>query len=80
MRPTTERPGSGSTPSADLIGLVRVVADGHTVLSPAAGRRLIAACTDRQPAREHARKLVGTLTSERLRCSAASVRDCRIPR
>src|SRR5206468_2230174 len=50
-----------STPPADLIGLVRVAADGHTVLSPAAARRLIAASTDSQPAREHARKLVGTL-------------------
>ena len=51
-----------STPPADLIGLVRVAADGHTVLSPAAARRLIAASTDSQRAREHARELVGTLT------------------
>ena len=37
-----------STPPEDLIGLVRVAADGHTVLSPAAARRLIAASTDGQ--------------------------------
>jgi DNA-binding NarL/FixJ family response regulator len=51
-----------STPPHDLIGLVRVAADGHTVLSPAAARRLIAASADSQPARERARKLVSSLT------------------
>ncbi|HEY1700053.1 MAG TPA: response regulator transcription factor [Trebonia sp.] len=51
-----------SAPPADLMGLVRVAADGHTVLSPAAARRLIAAPADRQPARDRARKLLGTLT------------------
>jgi DNA-binding NarL/FixJ family response regulator len=51
-----------STPPEDLIGLVRVAAEGHTVLSPAAARRLIAASADSQPARERARKQVGSLT------------------
>jgi DNA-binding NarL/FixJ family response regulator len=51
-----------STPPEDLIGLVRVAADGHTVLSPAAARRLIAASADSQSARDHARALVGSLT------------------
>ena len=51
-----------STPPQDLIGLVRVAAEGHTVLSPAAARRLIAASADREPARDHARKLVSSLT------------------
>jgi DNA-binding NarL/FixJ family response regulator len=51
-----------STPPEDLIGLVRVAAEGHTVLSPAAARRLIAASADAQPARERARKQVGSLT------------------
>ena len=51
-----------STPPEDLIGLVRVAAEGHTVLSPAAARRLIAASADTQPARERARKQVGSLT------------------
>jgi DNA-binding NarL/FixJ family response regulator len=51
-----------STPPSDLIGLVRVAAEGHTVLSPAAARRLIAASADSQPARERASKLVRSLT------------------
>ena len=51
-----------STPPEDLIGLVRVASEGHTVLSPAAARRLIAASADRQPARDHARKLASSLT------------------
>jgi DNA-binding NarL/FixJ family response regulator len=51
-----------STPPMDLIGLVRVAAEGHMVLSPAAARRLIAASADSQPARERARKLVSPLT------------------
>jgi DNA-binding NarL/FixJ family response regulator len=51
-----------STPPEDLIGLVRVAADGHTVLSPAAARRLIAASADSQPARDRARKLVSSLS------------------
>ena len=51
-----------STPPEDLIGLVRVAAEGHTVLSPAAARRLIAASADRQPAADRARKLTGSLT------------------
>jgi DNA-binding NarL/FixJ family response regulator len=51
-----------STPPEDLIGLVRVAAEGHTVLSPAATRRLIAASADRQPARDHARQLASSLT------------------
>ena len=51
-----------STPPQDLIGLVRVAADGHTVLSPAAARRLVAASADSHQARDRARKLVGSLT------------------
>jgi DNA-binding NarL/FixJ family response regulator len=51
-----------STPPEDLIGLVRVAAEGNTVLSPAAARRLIAASADSQPAAERARKLAGSLT------------------
>jgi DNA-binding NarL/FixJ family response regulator len=52
-----------STPPEDLIGLVRVAAEGNTVLSPAAARRLIAASTDNQPARDNARRLVSQLTA-----------------
>ena len=51
-----------STPPKDLIGLVQVAAQGQTVLSPAAARRLVAASADSQPARERARKLVAALT------------------
>jgi DNA-binding NarL/FixJ family response regulator len=51
-----------STPPEDLIGLVQVAAEGHTVLSPAAARRLIAASADNDSARDQARKLVGSLT------------------
>ncbi len=51
-----------STPPEDLIGLVRVAAEGHTVLSPAAARRLIAASADNQSARDRARSLAGSLT------------------
>jgi DNA-binding NarL/FixJ family response regulator len=51
-----------STPPEDLIGLVRVAAEGNTVLSPAAARRLIAASGDGQQARDRARRLAATLT------------------
>jgi DNA-binding NarL/FixJ family response regulator len=51
-----------STPPEDLIGLVRAAAQGHTVLSPAAARRLVAASTDSLSARERARELIGSLT------------------
>ncbi len=48
-----------STPPEDLIGLVRVAADGHTVLSPQAAKRLVAASdgTGRQRAQEAVREL-----------------------
>ena len=51
-----------STPPEDLIGLVRVAAEGHTVLSPAAARRLVAASADGQQSRDRARRLAATLT------------------
>ncbi|MEU9101414.1 response regulator transcription factor [Streptomyces sp. NPDC048361] len=51
-----------STPPQDLIGLVRVAAEGHTVLSPAAARRLVAASTDALAARDRARERVARLT------------------
>jgi DNA-binding NarL/FixJ family response regulator len=41
---------------------VQVAAEGHTVLSPAAARRLIAASGDTDATRDRARKLVGSLT------------------
>jgi DNA-binding NarL/FixJ family response regulator len=46
-----------STPPEDLIGLVQVAAEGHTVLSPVAARRLVAASADSHSARDRARGL-----------------------
>ncbi len=51
-----------STPPEDLIGLVRVAADGHTVLSPSAARRLVAASTDRSSTQQRAQDLARSLT------------------
>lgn len=51
-----------STPPEDLISLVRVAADGHTVLSAAATRRLVAAQAGEQDARDRARTRVRELT------------------
>ena len=70
-----------STPPEDLIGLVRVAAEGHTVLSPIAARRLIAASADTQPARDRAKKLVGTLTereTEVLACLGEGMSNAQI--
>jgi DNA-binding NarL/FixJ family response regulator len=70
-----------STPPQDLIGLVRVAAEGHTVLSPAAARRLIVASSDSQSARERARELVGKLTereAEVLACLGEGLSNAQI--
>jgi DNA-binding NarL/FixJ family response regulator len=70
-----------STPPEDLIGLVRVAADGNTVLSPAAARRLIAASADSQPARDKARALVAELTereAEVLACLGEGLSNAQI--
>jgi DNA-binding NarL/FixJ family response regulator len=70
-----------STPPQDLIGLVRVAAEGHTVLSPIAARRLIAASADQQPARENARRLVAALTereAEVLACLGEGMSNAQI--
>jgi DNA-binding NarL/FixJ family response regulator len=70
-----------STPPQDLIGLVRVAAEGHTVLSPIAARRLIAASADQEPARESARRLVAALTereAEVLACLGAGLSNAQI--
>lgn len=55
-----------STPPEKLIGLVRVAAEGNTVLSPAAARRLVAASADGQPARKRARTQIASLTEREL--------------
>ncbi len=72
-----------STPPEDLIGLVQVAAEGHTVLSPAAARRLVAASGDSQPARDRASKLVKTLTErevEVLACLGEGLSNAQIAR
>lgn len=70
-----------STPPEDLIGLVRVAADGHTVLSPEAARRLVAASSDEQAGRDRAVALVGQLTdreTEVLACLGEGLSNAQI--
>ncbi|MCW2919273.1 MAG: two component transcriptional regulator, LuxR family protein [Actinomycetia bacterium] len=51
-----------STPPEDLVELVRVAVDEHTVLSPAATRRLVATVTERQTEEDRRLTLIGRLT------------------
>ncbi|MGH3389021.1 MAG: response regulator [Actinomadura sp.] len=70
-----------STPPEDLIGLVRVAAEGNVVLSPAAARRLVAASADRLSAQDRARELVGSLTEREvdvLACLGAGLSNAQI--
>ena len=70
-----------STPPEDMIGLVRVAAEGHTVLSPAAARRLIAASADSHSARDRARQLAASLTereTEVLACLGEGLSNAQI--
>ncbi|MFO7192191.1 MULTISPECIES: response regulator transcription factor [Thermocrispum] len=70
-----------STPPQDLINLVRVAADGHTVLSPQAARRLVAASSDGERHRQRARQLVGELTDREvdvLKCLGEGLSNAQI--
>ncbi|OZM74373.1 DNA-binding response regulator [Amycolatopsis antarctica] len=70
-----------STPPEDLISLVRVAADGHTVLSPAAARRLVAASADEQQRGEGARLRIRDLTDrevEVLGCLGSGMTNAEI--
>ncbi|MEU8305784.1 response regulator transcription factor [Actinomadura sp. NPDC048955] len=72
-----------STPPEDLIGLVRVARDGHTVLSPEATRRLLAASSAGERDRERARRLVAGLTereTEVLACLGEGLSNAQIGR
>ncbi|WP_278045278.1 response regulator [Actinomadura roseirufa] len=51
-----------STPPEDLAALVRVAADGHTVMSPAATRRLLASAAGRHREEERRAGLLAALT------------------
>ena len=70
-----------STPPEDLIGLVRVAAAGHTVLSPIATQRLVAGSTGEQAGRDRARKLIAELTereAEVLACLGEGLSNAQI--
>ncbi|MBV9315645.1 MAG: response regulator transcription factor [Pseudonocardia sp.] len=72
-----------STPPEDLIGLVRVAADGHTVLSPAAVRRLVAASTDGYQSRDRALSMIRELTdreTEVLTCLGEGMSNAQVAR
>ncbi|RKS68222.1 LuxR family two component transcriptional regulator [Actinomadura pelletieri DSM 43383] len=74
-----------STPPEDLINLVRVAADGHTVLSPAATQHLLVAEEEanRQEARRNRSDLVEKLTdreTEVLACLGEGMSNAQIAR
>jgi DNA-binding NarL/FixJ family response regulator len=70
-----------STPPDDLIGLVRVAADGHTVLSSVATQRLLAGVGAQQVDRDHTRALLAELTEREkqvLACLGAGLSNAQI--
>jgi DNA-binding NarL/FixJ family response regulator len=70
-----------STPPEDLIGLVRVAADGHTVLSASATRRLLDVSADRQASRDRARARLAELTEREidvLKCLGEGLSNAQI--
>ena len=69
-----------STPPEDLIGLVQVAAEGHTVLSPVAAQRLVAASADRDSARDRAQRLVRSLTERETEVLACLPTACPMRR
>ncbi len=72
-----------STPPEDLVGLVRVAADGHTVMSPAATRRLLASADERRRADRRRASLVEALTEREtqvLTCLGEGLSNAQIAR
>jgi len=70
-----------STPPEDLIELVRVAADGHTVLSPAATRRLVTSASRHSDDRADRRQLISELTereTEVLACLGEGLSNAQI--
>jgi RNA polymerase sigma factor (sigma-70 family) len=70
-----------STPPEDLIELVRVAVDGHTVLSPSATRRLLTMADHRQSGRDRLLALVDQLTereAEVLACLGEGLSNAQI--
>jgi DNA-binding NarL/FixJ family response regulator len=70
-----------STPPEDLVEVVRVAADGHTVISPAATRRLLALADKRQADRDHRLALIDQLTereAEVLACLGEGMSNAQI--
>ncbi|QKW33165.1 response regulator transcription factor [Actinomadura sp. NAK00032] len=59
-----------STPPGDLVNLVRVAADGHTVLSPVAAQRLLAGAAGRESDRARRTALFEQLTERELQVLA----------
>jgi DNA-binding NarL/FixJ family response regulator len=72
-----------STPPEDLINLVRVAADGHTVLSATATRRLVAGATGRETVHDRRVALVRELTEREtqvLACLGEGMSNAQIAR
>jgi DNA-binding NarL/FixJ family response regulator len=72
-----------STPPEDLVELVRVAADGHTVMSAAATRRLVASAAGRGAERDRTRALVDGLTEREaqvLACLGEGLSNAQIAR
>jgi DNA-binding NarL/FixJ family response regulator len=72
-----------STPPEDLINLVRVAADGHTVLSAVAAKRLLAGADERESHRDPRIALVSNLTEREtqvLACLGEGMSNAQIAR
>jgi DNA-binding NarL/FixJ family response regulator len=72
-----------STPPEDLVELVRVAADGHTVMSAAATRRLVDSATVRDTTRDRHRERLDELTereTEVLSCLGEGLSNAQIAR